>query len=98
MNDIIYINFNIIIRMGELIVTITTWDKPNYELFDGESQNYRIQEYLIDEPGMFCRNGENETFFDQNMSRKDGVRILFNLRIDDGSIWRVHCRTICYWR
>lgn len=42
MNDIIYINFNIIIRMGELIVTITTWDKPNYELFDGESQNYRI--------------------------------------------------------
>ncbi|CAD8124677.1 unnamed protein product [Paramecium sonneborni] len=70
--------------MGELIVTITTWDKPNYELFDGESQNYRIQEYLIDEPGMFCRNGENETFFDQNMSRKDGVRILFNLRIDDG--------------
>lgn len=31
-----------LIQMGELIVTITTWDKPNYELFDGESQNYRI--------------------------------------------------------
>ncbi|CAD8196304.1 unnamed protein product [Paramecium pentaurelia] len=70
--------------MGELIVTITTWDKPNYELFDGESQNYRIQEYLINEPGIFCRNGENETFFDQNISRKDGVRTLFNVRIDDG--------------
>ncbi|CAK66556.1 unnamed protein product (macronuclear) [Paramecium tetraurelia] len=70
--------------MGELIVTITTWDKPNYELFDGESQNYRIQEYLINEPGIFCRNGENETFFDQNLSRKDGVRTLFNVRIDDG--------------
>ena len=97
-NDTFYINLIILIKMGELIVTITTWDKPNYELFDGESQNYRIQEYLINEPGIFCRNGVNETFFDQNICKKDGVRTLFNVRIDDGSIWPLHCRIIRNWR
>lgn len=33
--------------MGELEVTVTTWDKQNYELFDGESENHRVKNFVI---------------------------------------------------
>ena len=65
--------------MGELEATVTTWDKPNYELFDGESENHRVKNFMINQAGTLCRSIENEVYFEEEGKTNEGNKVLLSV-------------------
>lgn len=84
--------------MTTLNIQVSTWDKPNYELYDGEAEQYKCNEFVISRTGFLYRNNEdNVTYYAEEFKSMlcDGYKLLLQVSTESGII-SLKIRSLCF--